>query len=122
MNYSKGGPPFCTGPWVNRLACLITLICIGVIRHEVDAADCLPPPSGLVSWWPGEGNANDIISSNNGVLIGNVAFAPGKVGSAFALNGTNSYVRVPHSSSLDFTNGLTVEFWFENLRTDNYVY
>jgi len=25
---------------------------------------CVPPPSGLVSWWPGDGNANDIINSN----------------------------------------------------------
>jgi hypothetical protein len=20
---------------------------------------CIPPPSGLVGWWPGDGNAND---------------------------------------------------------------
>src|SRR5437899_5165224 len=24
---------------------------------------CVAPPSGMVSWWPGDGNANDIIAS-----------------------------------------------------------
>ena len=31
---------------------------------------CDPAPSGLVSWWPGEGNANDIIGTNNGTPVG----------------------------------------------------
>ena len=29
---------------------------------------CDPAPSGLVDWWPGEGNANDIVGTNNGTL------------------------------------------------------
>jgi hypothetical protein len=29
---------------------------------------CLAPPSGLVSWWPGDGNASDIQSGNDGTL------------------------------------------------------
>ena len=29
---------------------------------------CTPAPSGLVGWWPGEGNANDIVGTNNGTL------------------------------------------------------
>jgi hypothetical protein len=24
---------------------------------------CVPPPSGLVGWWPGEGNAKDIVGA-----------------------------------------------------------
>src|SRR5260370_19055510 len=27
---------------------------------------CLPLPSGLVAWWSAEGNANDIIGTNDG--------------------------------------------------------
>ncbi|HXD00915.1 MAG TPA: hypothetical protein VN048_16355, partial [Verrucomicrobiae bacterium] len=29
---------------------------------------CYPAPAGLVGWWPGDGNANDIASTNNGAL------------------------------------------------------
>lgn len=29
---------------------------------------CAPPPSGLVSWWPADGNGNDIVGGNNGTL------------------------------------------------------
>ena len=34
------------------------------------AAGCFPAPAGLVGWWPGDGNANDIASTNNGTLEG----------------------------------------------------
>ncbi|MFC1865049.1 LamG-like jellyroll fold domain-containing protein [Chloroflexota bacterium] len=36
------------------------------------------PPSGLVSWWRGEGNAIDSIDGNNGVLQNGVTFATGQ--------------------------------------------
>src|SRR5438132_4032374 len=48
------------------------------------AQTCVNPPSGLVSWWPGDGNANDIQGGNNGTPQGNLWFVPGKVGQAFA--------------------------------------
>src|SRR5207245_7616004 len=30
------------------------------------ASTCSPAPSGVVAWWPGENNANDIINGLNG--------------------------------------------------------
>ena len=27
-------------------------------------ASCTPPPSGIVAWWPGEGNTTDIIGGD----------------------------------------------------------
>jgi Lysyl oxidase/Concanavalin A-like lectin/glucanases superfamily/Immunoglobulin domain/Immunoglobulin I-set domain len=72
---------------------------------------CDPAPSGVVSWWPGDGNANDIIGGNNGTLQGAaVASAPGVDGPAFSFNGTTSYVSIPDSPALRPTN-LTVEAW-----------
>ena len=45
---------------------------------------CSPPPSGLVSWWSGEGNALDNNGTNNGVLLNRShILPPGKVGQAF---------------------------------------
>jgi hypothetical protein len=75
------------------------------------SSNCIPPPSGLVGWWPGEGNANDIVGANNGTLSGGASFASGKVGQAFSFDGINGTVTVPDSSSLRLTTQLTIEAW-----------
>src|SRR5437016_9411593 len=73
---------------------------------------CCNPPTGLVSWWPGEGNANDIVGSNNGKLVNGASFGPGVVGQAFSFNGTNQYVDLGNSSSLQVSHGnFTVDAW-----------
>ena len=50
---------------------------------------CVPPPSSLVSWWPGDGHAEDIGDSNDGSLQGGATFAPGVVGQAFTFDGVS---------------------------------
>ena len=81
------------------------------------ASDCTPAPSGLVSWWPAEGNGDDIVGGNNGTLQGGTTFAPGEVGQAFVFNGSDSSVRVPASTSLDvgLGDGFTIETWINPL-------
>src|SRR5579864_1791147 len=74
---------------------------------------CSPVPSGLVSWWPGDGKPIDIQGSNNGTLQGGATFILGRVGQAFSFDGLDDYVEVPHSDSLNLTSGLTLETWFE---------
>ena len=74
------------------------------------------PPSGLVSWWKGENNANDQLGVNNGTLQGGTTYSAGLVGQAFSFNGVNGYVEVPHSATLNLTSGLTLGTWF-NLRS-----
>ena len=56
------------------------------------AQPCTPPPTGLVSWWPGDGNPNDIQDSNDGTLQNGVTFAAGKVGQAFSFDGVDDFV------------------------------
>jgi Leucine-rich repeat (LRR) protein len=83
------------------------------------AAACFSAPSGLVGWWAGDGNANDIAGTNNGTLQGGAtASAVGMVGSAFGFDGTNGYVQIADSPVLKPTN-LTVEAWvnFSNLNS-----
>jgi subtilisin-like proprotein convertase family protein len=65
-------------------------------------------PAGLVGWWAGEGNANDATGNHNGILQGGTSFAPGKVGQAFSLNGTGSYVDLGPGFNLD---ALTLDAW-----------
>jgi hypothetical protein len=73
---------------------------------------CTPNPSGAVSWWPGNGNANDIVGPNNGTLQGATASATGKVGQAFGFNGVGDFVDIPDSPSLDSTSSvISVEGW-----------
>jgi hypothetical protein len=72
---------------------------------------CTPPPSGIVGWWPGEGNVADIIGGDNGTLSASGAtYAAGEVGQGFRLDGTNGYVQIPDSAALRPTN-ITVEAW-----------
>jgi hypothetical protein len=75
--------------------------------------NCDPAPGGLVTWWPGEGNANDVIGTNNGVPMGGLTYTNGEVGQAFQLDGSSGYVDVPASGSLNVgaQNGFTVEGW-----------
>src|SRR5581483_9842647 len=61
------------------------------------AQTCIAPPTGLVSWWPGEANAYDIVGVNNGTVHPGVTFGTGKVGQAFSFNGTSGYVSIPAS-------------------------
>jgi len=73
--------------------------------------NCDPAPSGLVAWWPGEGNADDVVGTNNGILQGGMSFGPGEVGQGFVFNGSNGYVSVPSSPSITPTGPFTVEGW-----------
>jgi hypothetical protein len=79
-----------------------------------ESPSCVAPQAGLVSWWPGDGNANDIIGFNQGALEGSVAFVPGKVAQAFSFNGTDAYVRVPDNANLYPGAGpFTVDAWIK---------
>jgi Concanavalin A-like lectin/glucanases superfamily/Carboxypeptidase regulatory-like domain len=72
------------------------------------------PPSGLVGWWAGDSNANDIAGTNNGAFVGDSTFtnfAVGKVGQNFKFQLNLNTVQVPDNSTLDFTNAFTIEMW-----------
>ena len=85
---------------------------------------CTPAPSGLVGWWPGEGNANDIVGMNNG-LLENVTFTSGVVGQAFACDpnnfpyGTYTGIQIPDQQAYVLTNSLSIEGWIRP-RGDGY--
>lgn len=74
-------------------------------------AQCVFPPSGLVSWWRADGTSNDALGTNNGILINAVAFSPGMVNESFDLDGTSAHIRIPDSPSLHFSNAMTIEGW-----------
>jgi hypothetical protein len=77
----------------------------------VNSPNCITPPSGLVGWWPGSGNAQDSAGTNNGTLKNGATFAPGEVDQAFLFNGVNQYVTIPNAPELNPTNAITLEAW-----------
>ena len=69
------------------------------------------PPAGLVGWWPGDGNANDIMGGNHGTLMDGATFASGMVGEAFSLDGEGDYVHLVPAPALGLTGDFTVDAW-----------
>ncbi len=78
------------------------------------SGNCVKPPSGLISWWPGDGDANDITGGNHGTLQNGVTFAAGLVGQAFSFVGPFDIVRVSHDPSLNVGTGdVTIDAWIK---------
>ena len=86
---------------------------------HVTGVDPIDPPAGMVGWWPGDGNALDIIGGNHGTLTGD--FAPGKVGQGFSLDGTGDFVLVPDNPNLNITGDVTVDLWARRTRFDGNI-
>ncbi len=78
--------------------------------------NCTTAPSGLVSWWPGETNALDRADGNNGTLVGDIAFGPGRVGNAFNLDGNTDAVLIGNPANLQLQT-LTIECWMKRAST-----
>ena len=72
---------------------------------------CVAAPSGLVSWWPGDGNASDIAGANHGTLINGPTFVPGMAGQAFSFDGVDDFVEIPEDGSLDLNGDFTIDAW-----------
>ena len=68
-------------------SCVIVAICWAIsdqfgnpstgltVSYTVKGArpTCVPPPPDMVSWWPGEGNANDTAGANSGTVMNGAA-------------------------------------------------
>jgi hypothetical protein len=72
---------------------------------------CASAPSGLVSWWRGENNANDSTGANHGTFYG--SYMGGQVGQTFRVIDSSSAVTIPASTSLNVgaAGSFTIEGW-----------
>ena len=104
----------CLKPCITRSIIVTTVLCsasANLVGEDFHKKGCAPPPSGVVSWWPGDGNADDIVGPNHGQLFGGATFVPGFVGQAFKFDGTDGYfqstaINLPLASS-----DRTLEMW-----------
>jgi hypothetical protein len=82
---------------------------------------CVPPAAGMIGWWAGEGNADDVFGANHGTLQNGATLAPGKVGQAFSFDGLNDRVFISESSSVDLSRkpAWTINAWVKPASFDN---
>ena len=102
-------------PTTRLLTATLGLAALSILNSIPAQTGCVAPPPGLVGWWRAEGNALDQTGVNDGLLEGPVSFAPAAVGKGFVFDGTNAYVKVPASPSLDVGPGpgFSVEGWIK---------
>ena len=79
-----------------------------------------PPVTGLVSWWRGEGNANDSADSNNGSALNGAGYSPGAFGTGFFFDGVNDHVRIADSPNLRLTTAFTLAAWVNPASSGSY--
>jgi hypothetical protein len=90
------------------------LLCVAFPTSQpAFAQTCTPPPSGMVLWLAGDGNARDLSAAENSGIEGTqTTFAAGKVAQAFQFNGdNNSNISVPDKPSLHPTTAITIDAW-----------
>jgi hypothetical protein len=104
----------CGGKGRYSFALVVLLILGGWIHSSANAQSCSQTPSGLISWWPGDGSFADIQGHNDGTNAGAVTFAPGKIAEGFHFDASpTSYIILPNTTSLSPTTQITVEAWIK---------
>jgi len=69
-------------------------------EFNVPGRETIKTLSGLVSWWRFEGNANDEMGINNGVVTG-ASLVNGRYGKAYEFNADGGRIEVPDSQVLN---------------------
>lgn len=87
---------------------LISCFTLTSCKKEYD-----PPTSGLVLYFPFNGNINDASGNeNNGINNTESKFVSGKRGLALNLNGTSDYIKL--MNTINSENGLSFSFWIKS--------
>lgn len=85
----------------------------------VAEATCVDLPGGAISWWSGDGNAQDIQGNNHGTLQSGTTFAPGMVDLAFSFDGNDDVVEVANSPSVNVGTGdFSIDAWIQTSSPD----
>ena len=94
----------------NLFTAVFVLIYLNAVSQSVPV---YVPTSGLVAYYPFNGNANDMSGNgNNGNVNGATLSIDryGNSGTAYGFNGTSNYITVANSASLNSTNK-TISLW-----------
>jgi gliding motility-associated-like protein len=72
--------------------------------------------SGLLAYYPFNGNANDASGNGNNATFNNATLTNDRLGnpnSAYVFNGIDNFIQVPNSSSLNTTNQISICAWMK---------
>jgi hypothetical protein len=90
----------------------LTLFITAMLGVPATAQDCVEPPTGLISWWPGDGNTDDVFAGHDGTILGGMGFEPGMVGDAFSADGVDDYIQVPNTGGVfDLVSQWSIHAW-----------
>jgi hypothetical protein len=106
-----------TKPSLATTAAILISLQLLALPQNGFASPCVTPPSGLVSWWPGDGSAIDLGSGNNGVLSNGATFAAGEVNQTFSFATNHSAVVVGNPPNLQLQT-FTIEAWIQRATTN----
>jgi len=70
--------------------------------------------AGLMAYYPFTGNANDASGNANNPIFNNATLTQDRFGnanSAYSFNGTDNYIRIPNSPTLNSTNQISICVW-----------
>lgn len=83
------------------------------VNFNTPVPGCVHVPTGLVGWWPFDGNGNNFQTTNNAAVFGGAAFVPGQVAQALNFDGVDDYAAVNNPSGLNVGagNGFTIDLW-----------
>lgn len=82
---------------------------VSVLLPLTNAPGAIAGPSNVIAWWPAEGTANDIFSTNNGLLVNGVSYTSGKIGLSFNFDGKSGFVIF--SGATDVPPPWSATFW-----------
>ncbi len=78
-------------------------------ESKKEASEILKIPNSLVSWWRFDGDTDDFVGDNNGVLIGEASFERGRL----FLETLEGHMSIENSTGLDLSDGIGISFWIK---------
>ena len=115
-SHTAGPPAINRG--IGRLSALL-LIMLPLTLH----AQCTQV-TNMAAWWPGDGQAYDVINIRSAALQNGADYAVGKVGQAFSFDGATEKVRITESTKTDLSRAdiWTIEAWVKPANFTNSLY
>src|SRR5262245_7982032 len=98
---------------MNSAARSLATAVLGLTAATVVAQSPVPPPAGLLSWWPMDGSAEDYgaLALNGAMAQTGGAFPAGQVLAAFGPAAPDGHIAVPDAPELHLTDNFTFELW-----------
>lgn len=102
---------------------IITIVLLGLaLTANAQTVPFYVPTNGLVGWWPFTGNTNDESGNGNNGTNHGASLTTDRLGNnneAYSFNGSNNYIEMASSSSLDINTDISISFWFKATKLYN---